>query len=122
MTGTLILSKAPPTSGSTVSAYVELVARPRLCDGELVVLSVGSLPVVSQVNAQLVVGRVGHLMEVGQTCGEITIRERERERERERDRATERDRERETERDTKKIKVSIVFFIFLLIVQTELQS
>ena len=115
MTGTIILSQAPPTSGSTVSAYVELVARARLCDGELVVLSVGSLPVVSQVNAQLVGGQVGHLMEVGQTCGEITIRERERERET-------RETERERQRDTKKIKVSIVFFIFLLIVQTELQS
>lgn len=55
------------TCGSAVRSNVEFVTRPGLCDGELVILSVGRLPAVLQVHPQLIVARVGDAVEVGET-------------------------------------------------------
>lgn len=55
------------TCCSTVSSYMDFVAGSRFRDRELVVLSIGSFSLVSEVNSQLVLTSSCDLMQVGQT-------------------------------------------------------
>lgn len=55
------------TCSSTVSSYVDFVSGTRFRDGELVVLSVGRLSLISQVDSQLVLTSSSDLMQVGKT-------------------------------------------------------
>lgn len=55
------------TCRPTISSYMDLVAGPRFRDRELVIMGVGCLSLVSEVDPQLVLTSSCDLMQVGQT-------------------------------------------------------
>lgn len=50
-----------------VSSYMDFVAGPRFRHRELVILSVGRLSLISQVNSQLILTSSCNLVQIGQT-------------------------------------------------------